>query len=1045
MYKNKLFSTAVLVSLFCQVLTVSVTAVNNDLNTDVSTIEMTDQVIQNDIFSNPTTDVLNNIADVATDPDLGRVDFDNELDNPTPPKTPTTVTVEAADQITNLEKYREQAKSNNTYAAVDSWTSLKNVYTNQSISFIEIIGDFSAPANVSIRDLGWRVNDIIIDGGGHTVDMDRAGLNVGTSATKRNSVFTITNIDLIHWQSGTASGNTNDVDGVIDTRNAAGGYGYWSFNIDNVTVQGPDGEGGVANRQPRRLLDAEDSLVKLSGTVKASAKQELMQIGQVEIVNDSTVELQRTAGTTGYSMFYFMAVRANNAADTGFAHTFTAGDGVSIKASELSTYNSNTYPLIYYGYNGITVGDNVTWHQDGFQMLLDLNRYVGTKRDNRSVTFGQNLKMTALRTVGRDSIYAAYRSNITFNAGTELDLQQWNNNPVVNMTANSSVTFVSPKSLHISRNSNSGTPVAGGIFTGSGTFSMNNSEISSWQGTSSKETNPAGNRNARFSKLAVSGNNTTLTDTGGNSSSSNIIDNSTRELSTNSIDPGTIKLNYLDQYGEKLKTVDYPIDNNLNYIGQFLPIRTKLYADTEIPDYYKFALAKQVPNSAIADAQSGGDPTSSADNGDAYGQAELAIVPMENTEYVYNIYVYGDPNTDIKYQYKDLKSGNILKDEFVNSKKEEAGSPLVPANYGNKIDWTNKYYTHTNLPQGYHYATASELDGNVQPTNTSVGLTPETTTLYAYPDKQTVIVTFKNSDGSPLVDQESPISIDGYSGQEISYKDLVEGKVTEPKVSPEKGTFTFDYTDNKDSTTDKELQYLTIELSFVKVNMTVKQVYKAKNEQFIYKDLDSQTIVDNTSNVYDETIIGDELSDIIDSLKAKNDSEIKIDYDWYLPIDSSKDYIVMVNGTKVNTDTVPDDDFELLIVYTGISAIEIPDLNYGNIFTTNTEDTRYDNPNLTQKATVLNTDITYNWDLVVSMKRKITKSGTTENYLGGLLFKKNGVDTVLNDSGVIFSSKSEQSNQLKSEIPMDIKLFQNIGNNVGKYDGELTWILDNTP
>ena len=78
---------------------------------------------------------------------------------------------------------------------------------------------------------------MIIDGNGFTVNMAGAAFNVGASSTVRGSIFTITNINLIHWQSGTNSGDsgTGTADAVIDSRSATGGYGYWYFNIDNVS------------------------------------------------------------------------------------------------------------------------------------------------------------------------------------------------------------------------------------------------------------------------------------------------------------------------------------------------------------------------------------------------------------------------------------------------------------------------------------------------------------------------------------------------------------------------------------------------------------------------------------------------------------------------------------------------------------------------------------------------------------------------------------------------------------------------------------------
>ncbi|MFR3684311.1 MAG: pectate lyase-like adhesive domain-containing protein, partial [Enterococcus sp.] len=752
-------------------------------------------------------------VNVSADPDINREDFEDAINNGQTPKNPTSVTVTASDQVTNKEAYKQTAIANGTYAAVNDWASLKSAYTNESLTYIEVTADFAAASNVAIRDLGWRQNGIIIDGGGHTVNMERAAFNVGTSSTTRGSVFTITDINLIHWQSGELSGDsgTGAADAVIDSRNATGGYGYWNFNINNVILKGNGGT--TSSDSGRRLLDAEDSKVTLSGTIKADVKQELMQIGQVEIVNDAHVELNRTVGTTGYSMFYYMAIRANNAADTGYAHSFTAGDGSTIIGNELSTYNSNNYPLVYYGYNSILVGDNVNWTQDGFQMLLDLNRYSGSNQSGRTVTFGQNLTMTATRTVGSNSLYVTNNATVTFNAGTILDLQQWNNSTVVRTDSGSKIIFISPKALHLARLTGSGAIANGALFTGSGTFTMNNSQISTWQGSDSQTASPNGNRNNKFAEMTISGSTTTIKDTAGNVTTSNIVDSSTRELATVAIDPGTVKVNYVDQYGNVIKTIDVPIDKDTNYIGQYINLVNKDYALTNMPPNYMWAIAGQVPASALTDKQSGGDGTTTADDGDAYGQANVAIVPMEGTEYVYNIYVYGVANNNVQYQYVDAKTGMVISADYLSSGQETAGSNLPPANYGNVIDWLNAYYTTTNVAAGYHYATGSELNGFVQPTATTVGTEASLVTIYVTADIQTVNITFVNSDGTALVGQVPNVSINGTSGAEISYADLVVGYLTQAGYYADtNGMFTFDFTANGTSTTDSDPQSLTITL-----------------------------------------------------------------------------------------------------------------------------------------------------------------------------------------------------------------------------------------
>ena len=86
-------------------------------------------------------------------------------------------------------------------------------------------------------------------------------------------------------------------------------------------------------------------------------------------------------------------------------------------------------------------------------------------------------------------------------------------------------------------------------------------------------------------------------------------------------------------------------------------------------------------------------------------------------------------------------------------------------------------------------------------------------TIYVTADIQTVNITFVNSDGTALVGQVPNVSINGTSGAEISYADLVVGYLTQAGYYADaNGTFTFDFTANGTSTTDSDPQTLTITL-----------------------------------------------------------------------------------------------------------------------------------------------------------------------------------------------------------------------------------------
>ncbi|WP_369671409.1 hypothetical protein, partial [Enterococcus faecium] len=102
---------------------------------------------------------------------------------------------------------------------------------------------------------------------------------------------------------------------------------------------------------------------------------------------------------------------------------------------------------------------------------------------------------------------------------------------------------------------------------------------------------------------------------------------------------------------------------------------------------------------------------------------------------------------------------------------------------------------------------------NVQPGSTTVGTEASLTTIYVAADTQTVNVTFVNSDGRPLQNQVGTVAINGTTGQELSYSDLIADYLTQAGYyADQTGTFVFDSTSNNGSTTDSDQQFITITL-----------------------------------------------------------------------------------------------------------------------------------------------------------------------------------------------------------------------------------------
>ncbi|SDC21962.1 KxYKxGKxW signal peptide containing protein, partial [Leuconostocaceae bacterium R-53105] len=720
---------------------------------------------------------------VSPDPDKNRSGFNSQTiynDDPSHAVTPTSVKVKPAEQIINKDSYKDDAKRNNTYAKVSDWAGLQTAYNDNAISYIDIEGDIFNPKldNSGSAALDWRTKGIIIDGNGHTVNLGKAAFRTGTTNTTVGTVFTVTNINLLQATVGTnwsGEGNSvTDYEGAITTRAQNGGMGSWIYNIDNVSLSGTNGISGDANTQPRRLLWAEGSAVNFSGNITANIKEELVVIGNVNIADGSKITMNRTAGTIGDSMFYFSAERqqySNRMTNsTGHNHQFTVGDGASIIGNELSGYRNNRNPLVYARYDGIKVGDNVLWEQHRFQNFITDANYNGDGNGyGRKLIFGQNLTVVAPDNTGSNSFYLNGQTKVVFNAGTTLDLGQTNNSSVVFVGWDSQVTFISPKSLRIARLTTAGQPAAGSVFTiYSNTsipygFVLNNSAVRVWNnGTNSSTDIPAGNYEYPVTSMKVSSTNVVYT----GQDNQQVIkpSNTIRELQTQSLDNGTIKINYVDFNGKVVGSTNIDVsDRNKYFIGKSLNLQTSDFTKLNMPTGYMWAIADQVPSSAKEKAQDGGDPTNDTDNGDAYGQANYAIVPMAGTNYIYNIYVYGVPQ-DVYYQYVDSNTGKVLYSKLSGKAGDEAiANNLVPANFGNKIDWTNDYYSSTNVPDGYHFDRANAQ----QATTTTVSTTTPLTTIYVAGNNQTIQPTFQDTNGRSLTPDQN-ITINGITGGQAS-------------------------------------------------------------------------------------------------------------------------------------------------------------------------------------------------------------------------------------------------------------------------------------
>lgn len=658
-----------------------------------------------------------------------------------PVKTPTSVTVAVPDQITNPQNYQQKKVD------VATFDQLNAAWQDGSTTYINITQDITPGASGS---LGWRPanSSVIIDGNGHTIDLGQNNFRMYDSYNANN--ITLTNAN---FQQGY---NWGDNDNQDESLVRIGVGQYTSMAVNNISLSND-----AANKNAIRLAYlGNGGKITFSGTNTFNITNELTRaVTSINFANGASVKVQRTANDYKNSIFYMGVIASSNYA--GYGNNITMGDGSSFSASLYDLTQSPNYSTIYQYLNGMTVGDNVTWSQNGFQRFIYMPDNSGVQ--NAVFTFGQNFDLIIPKTTQPYSIYLVNNTKMIFNAGAQVDINQYYPDVVVDLSGSSSIQFISPKKLHLAMLNTNGTPANNGygviynFGSASPAFTINNSSLSSWTGYDTSQKNPNGDVNGQFSQLIIKNSaNAYLVNSDGSTTSTKILSNQSREIQTNSIAPGNIYVQYVDSNGNNIGSPKQITLPDGAYIGQFINLKSKEVAQTDMPANYMWALGNQVYSGAKKDAQSGGDSSSPNDNGDSdTGQANVAIVPVLGTNFTYKVYVYGQPETT-SYEYVDKNTGKIMP-------AQNAGTAApVSSNYGNVIDWTNSYYTKDGVPAGYHISTTA-----TQPTTTTVGTSNPTVQLYVEGNSQTVTPTYQ-TDGGQTLSPVSPITISGITGQTVT-------------------------------------------------------------------------------------------------------------------------------------------------------------------------------------------------------------------------------------------------------------------------------------
>ena len=142
---------------------------------------------------------------------------------------------------------------------------------------------------------------------------------------------------------------------------------------------------------------------------------------------------------------------------------------------------------------------------------------------------------------------------------------------------------------------------------------------------------------------------------------------------------------------------------------------------------------------------------------------------------------------------------------------------------------------------------------------------------------------------------------------------------------------------------------------------------------------------------------------------------------------------------------------------------EVPNLTYGEIEVTSKNEETHElekmssnNPNAgTNRVTVVNTSKKANWNINLAVKNNRIATQSGEQFLGGLVYYKNGQEYDITGDLITLESYNEP-NKNNIDLIKDINFYsQNrnegirlkefMGNSVGNYSGDLIWTLSDAP
>lgn len=341
---------------------------------------------------------------------------------------------------------------------VDNWLDFRGAYNDGTVTKIIITGNIS---NASNQALSLRRTSIEIDGGGHTLHLNRRSLEIN-SPTDGIGFFHIH--DMVAQQridNGlTGAGYYAFVNGTNFTSNVAG----WTFRNGNITTVPENGN------RVGRFIRAYQSQVQVYGKMSLHTTEENYYAGSV-IIDDKT-DWNGEVTYANYSAVWFVE-NSSNSASTSKSQEFTIGKNSRVVLKNSSSGTS--YPAVYHHYASLTVGENSIYNANmqGNSVRFDQNDAKMTIKNGAVVNL-------LSRGSGEVVQYSANNSDLTVEPGGSLYIVGNTSGGVVNLqgAGGHTMTLDNPAGFDIRNNHNSGRALA--MNNATNVFTIKSSDIDLW-------------------------------------------------------------------------------------------------------------------------------------------------------------------------------------------------------------------------------------------------------------------------------------------------------------------------------------------------------------------------------------------------------------------------------------------------------------------------------------------------------------------------------------------------------------------------------------